>query len=89
MVDAYLEAPDGFDTLIRDALNSAARGKLHSAPANVIVANVRRGDHLRAQQLSELGRGPRKTGWRFVRGSHSGTFVADPDGTDVLPEGYV
>lgn len=29
-----------------------------------------------------------RTGWRFVRGSHSGTYVRDPEGTDRLPPGY-
>jgi hypothetical protein len=29
----------------------------------------------------------RTTGFRFVRGSHGGTYVRDPDGTDVLPAG--
>lgn len=30
----------------------------------------------------------RRTGYRFVRGSHGGSYVADPEGTDVLPRGY-
>lgn len=29
----------------------------------------------------------RRTGIRFVRGSHSGDYVRDPEGTDVLPPG--
>jgi hypothetical protein len=29
----------------------------------------------------------RPTGFRFQRGSHSGTWVRDPEGTDVLPPG--
>lgn len=29
----------------------------------------------------------RTTGFRFVRGSHGGTYVRDPDGTDILPAG--
>jgi hypothetical protein len=29
-----------------------------------------------------------RTGYRFVRGTHSGTYVRDPDGTDRLPAGY-
>jgi hypothetical protein len=29
----------------------------------------------------------RPTGFRFVRGSHGGTYVRDPAGTDVLPAG--
>ena len=29
----------------------------------------------------------RRTGIRFVRGTHGGSYVRDPDGTDVLPRG--
>ncbi len=29
------------------------------------------------------------TGWRFVRGETSGTYVRDPQGTDRLPSGYI
>jgi hypothetical protein len=29
----------------------------------------------------------RPTGFRFKRGSHSGTWVRDPEGTDVPPPG--
>lgn len=32
---------------------------------------------------------PRVTGWRWVRGTHGGTYVADPKGTDRLPPGYL
>jgi hypothetical protein len=32
--------------------------------------------------------GARRTGIRFVRGTQSGTYVRDPDGTDLLPAGY-
>jgi hypothetical protein len=27
----------------------------------------------------------RRTGFKFVRGSHGGTYVHDPKGTDILP----
>ncbi len=30
----------------------------------------------------------RRTGWRFVRGTQSGSYVRDPDGVDPLPAGY-
>jgi hypothetical protein len=30
----------------------------------------------------------RKTGYRFVRGTHGGTYRRDPEGTDILPAGY-
>jgi hypothetical protein len=29
-----------------------------------------------------------RTGYRFVRGTHSGTYIRDPEGTDRLPVGY-
>jgi len=29
-----------------------------------------------------------RTGYRFVRGTHSGTYIRDPQGTDPLPFGY-
>lgn len=32
--------------------------------------------------------GARRTGYRFVRGSHGGGYVRDPQGTDILPAGY-
>lgn len=32
--------------------------------------------------------GKRRTGYRFVRGLHSGTYVRDPEGTDILPAGH-
>jgi hypothetical protein len=31
--------------------------------------------------------GSRRTGVRFVRGTHGGHYVRDPEGTDVLPRG--
>ena len=32
--------------------------------------------------------GARRTGYRFVRGTHSGSYVRDPQGNDILPAGY-
>jgi len=29
----------------------------------------------------------RVTGFRFVRGTHAGSYVRDPDGTHILPPG--
>jgi hypothetical protein len=29
----------------------------------------------------------RRTGFRFVRGTHGGSFIRDPEGTDILPPG--
>jgi hypothetical protein len=40
------------------------------------------------ERLWRRGERPeRPTGYRFIRGSHSGTWVRDPDGADVLPPG--
>jgi hypothetical protein len=40
------------------------------------------------ERLWRRGERPeRPTGYRFIRGSHSGTWVHDPEGTDVLPRG--
>ena len=86
--EAYLEAPDAVDEIIRQAVESAAKGKLRTTPAHVLVAACRKGDHLRIQAMLHVPRRERRTGWRWVRGSHSGTYVQDPEGTDRLPEGY-
>ena len=42
-------------------------------------------DYMRGNVRAGSGR---RTGIRFVRGSHSGTYVRDPEGTDMLPPGY-
>jgi hypothetical protein len=52
-------------------------------PAGLLIRRLRDGDHMR-----HLRRGEKRTGWRWVRGTHSGTYVRDPKGTDVLPPGY-
>jgi hypothetical protein len=30
----------------------------------------------------------RPTGFKFVRGTHGGSYKRDPTGTDILPRGY-
>jgi hypothetical protein len=47
-----------------------------------------RPDELRDWLGQRIDYGPRRTGLRWVRGSHGGGFVADPEGTDELPPGY-
>jgi hypothetical protein len=47
-----------------------------------------RPDELRDWLGQRVDYGPRKTGLRWVRGTHSGTFVTDPEGTDELPPAY-
>lgn len=32
--------------------------------------------------------GARRTGYKFVRGSHGGSYIRDPQGTDMLPSGH-
>ena len=32
--------------------------------------------------------GTRRTGFKFIRGTHGGSFVRDPEGTHILPAGY-
>jgi hypothetical protein len=32
--------------------------------------------------------GNRRTGVRFVRGTHGGHYVRDPEGTDIRPPGF-
>lgn len=32
--------------------------------------------------------GARRTGYKFVRGSHGGSYIRDPQGTDILPAGH-
>lgn len=50
-------------------------------PAGVFEFRRRRGDH-------QVAGGQRRTGWRFVRGTHGGTYVRDPRGVDTPPPGY-
>lgn len=52
-------------------------------PAGLFLYLIGRGDHKRAAMNSK-----RRTGWTWVRGTHSGTYVRNPRGTDPLPSGY-
>lgn len=46
-------------------------------------------DEVRDYIAGNIGAGSgRRTGFRFVRGTHGGHFVRDANGTDILPEGY-
>ncbi len=73
----FHSCPDGVERIALAALAG-------DRPAALFLDKLRRGEH----EL-EPHRPTRFTGWRFVRGSHSGTYVRDPRGTDRLPEGYV
>lgn len=63
-------------------------GRQHgTSGAGLLLTMLRRGDHY--PPLHEQPRDPRPiTGWKWVRGSHGSTHVADPDGRDPLPKGF-
>jgi hypothetical protein len=82
MWEAFKASPDGVERCAEHA-KVAGRREGRSG-AGLLLAMVRSGDHLRVLEPDAR----RVTGWRFVRGSHSGTFVEDPAGTDPLPPGY-
>jgi hypothetical protein len=42
-------------------------------------------DYFRGNVRSGAGR---KTGFRFVRGTHGGSYIRDPEGTDIVPAGW-
>lgn len=51
-------------------------------PSGLFLFFVGRGEHMRRNG------GKKRTGWKWQRGTHSGTYVRDPRGTDPLPMGY-
>jgi hypothetical protein len=76
-VKALLE--EGFPPgIIETALRNLADKRLHPS---VLPSLVDEAQNPRKPAV-------RKTGWRFVRGSHGGTYIEDPNGTDRLPAGY-
>lgn len=80
--DAFLENPEG---LIRAAKEARSIGDRNgNAAAGLLISMVRRGDHKAKHDPKRR----RITGWRWVRGTHSATYLPDPHGTDPLPEGY-
>lgn len=77
--------PDGVE---RCALEAKAFTKHEPGTgAGLFLTMLRRGDHLHRVSDPHEPR-QRITGWRWVRGSHSGTYVRDKQGTDALPPGY-
>lgn len=50
----------------------------------LLLKMIRDGDHRAEHDPSA----PIPTGYRFVRGTHSGTYVEDPAGVDPLPAYY-
>ena len=82
---AHTEAPKGLVVVALDCKNyGAARG---NSGAGLLMLRITRGDHYDQELALDPAR-KRRTGWRYVRGSHAGTFVHDPEGTDELPRDY-
>lgn len=80
--EALKAHPDG---VVRCACRAkAVSERSGSSGAGLLLTMIRADEHtLRPDPTA-----PRVTGWRFVRGTHSGTFVEDPNGVDTLPPGY-
>ncbi len=79
---AWQESPEGTERCALRARSEGRRSGLRGA--GLLLTMIRAGEHLDAPDASA----PRYTGYRFVRGTHSGTYVRDAHGTDPLPEGY-
>lgn len=80
--DALALSPEGTLRCAREAALYASR---HGGTgAGLLVTMLERDEHLQDSQTPQR----RPTGWRFVRGTHSGTYVRDRKGTDPLPAGY-
>jgi len=73
---AFNEHPDGTVAIALAAFEG-------TNPAGLFTFKREQGEH-----AVSAGSGQRRTGWTFQRGSHSGTYVRDPKGIDVLPSGY-
>ena len=82
---AYTEAPQGLMVVALESKNyAAARG---NTGAGLLMHRIYRGEHYDEELALDPER-KRRTGWRYVRGSHAGTFVEDSEGTDELPRDY-
>ncbi len=56
-----------------------------SKPLSLARSREKRREETPISPSREKPRGPRKTGWRLVRGSHGQTTIPDPNGTDPAP----
>lgn len=63
-----------------DAWIASVRRQLHESEADRPGYIAKKAAGLRARE-----RGRKVTGWREVRGTHSVTHIADPEGTDRPP----
>jgi hypothetical protein len=75
--EAFQNFPDGVTRIAREALS----GRI---PAALFLTKLHAGDHENGVHVPQKA----PTGWRFQRGSHSGTYVEDPEGFDTPPPGY-
>ena len=59
--------------------------KIETQLAQVLDVEV---DELRDYLAGRIGEsGKRRTGFRFIRGTHGGHYVRDREGTDIRPAG--
>lgn len=76
------DEPERFAACLSSALERGTR------PAAYLDALVSRGEWPQPTTLLN-GAGPRRTGWRWVRGSHGGTYRQDPEGKDQPPAEFL
>ncbi len=78
--ECYDECPEGFTRCVQ-------RAQRFERPGGYLVTMLKRDQHL-DPLYAEIDHRDKVTGWRFAHGSHSGTYIRDPEGRDVLPKGY-
>jgi hypothetical protein len=80
---AWLENDDGVELC---AERAQAKGRRNgNTGAGLLLHMIRGGEHrITADETRRT-----VTGWKFQRGTHGGSYVRDPKGTDPLPAGYV
>jgi hypothetical protein len=66
-------------------ISGARASKIEEGLAHLLDVDV---EDMRDYVAGNIGEsGTRRTGYRFIRGSHGGQYIRDPDGTDVCPAG--
>jgi hypothetical protein len=77
-----LEAWTAYDTNETGTIRCAIKAQEGRRPGGLFLHMIRQGDHLKVVKKQ------RRTGYRWVRGTHGGTYVRDVKGTDSLPGGH-